>query len=112
MTENSELKTSSELLGEIFSEATGSLYNNLPCGYAKKGMGRTDEVDALLGINVVKEYSAYDDFDTLEEYKTWPELWPGPEIGVRKWWLLESGHKVGWQLGEKYEDWKFIVIDP
>lgn len=104
-----------ELLRQIFCEGGYcKLANELPCGYTEEQhgfKGKCPEVDALLDVLVTDEHRAHDDYDTLEEYKTWPEAWPGPEIGIIKWYQLETGHKVGWQLKED-NDWKFIVINP
>ncbi len=97
-----------KLLRQIFGEhKSESLHGALPCGYSEKGMGRNDEVDALLHIPVVDEHMMSMDVDPTEDHPTMPKPWPGPEKNVFKWYELEDGHAVGWIMSEP---WKFIVF--
>ncbi len=90
----------------FWPEQYRSLAGALPSGYTKKGMGRNDEVDALLSIPVIGTHS-----DLGDTGRTRPKPWTGPEK-VCKWYELENGKKVGWVIDAGMDgEWKFIVRD-
>jgi hypothetical protein len=96
-----------ELIRAIFGEPTGTMGDNLPCGYHDGYWERNPELDTLLDENVVGEsYVSIDDL-LAENAQCWPEPWPGPEKWVYKWWTLENGKRVAWIRSPKCDD--FIV---
>jgi len=91
-----------ELIAAIFGEQrTETLEESLPYGYTEKGMGRNDEVDAMLGVRVIRTHTNYGD-----DVPTHPKPWPGPEEHVDRWYELENGKAVGW-VSE--DPWRFVV---
>ncbi len=103
------MTTEDKLLNHIFgNDITGTLKSNLPCGYSEKGMGRNDEVNALLEVKVIKTHSmSMDVDDPRENHPIWPKIWPGPEKNVFRWYELEDGNAVGWIQSDP---WQFKVL--
>jgi hypothetical protein len=99
-----------DLLRAIFGEPSGTIGDNLPCGYHDGRLGeRNPELDALLGEKVVGESYVSMDEDLSENSKCYPEPWPGPEKWVYKWWTLKNGKMVAWIRGVTIIQDEFIV---
>jgi hypothetical protein len=102
-----------KLLREIFGEPSGTIGDNLPCGYFNGRLGkRNAELDSMLEVEITEMNDVNQDDNDFKNARTYPEKWIGPEKYVFRWWKLINGKRVAWLTPISENDevtHKFIV---